>query len=135
MGFPWGYFTPISGVTVDGRNPATPGMVLNPCKYWEKLYTLSSGAGILPSTVWDPTYNWFLGPPCRDPDSLAQEVEKNSDSQEVARLKKVWCLHGVCCRYFVFCFDGLFLSSLRQYPTLKLLGSTYLVGKVKIYPP
>ena len=37
MGFPWGYFTPISGVTVDGRNPATPGMVLNPCKYWEKL--------------------------------------------------------------------------------------------------
>ena len=67
-----------------------------------------------------------IGPPCRDPDSLAQEVEKNSDSQEVARLKKARGPHGVCCRYFVLCFDGLFLSSLRQYyPTLKLLGSTY----------
>ena len=30
--------------TVDGRNPAPPGMVLKPCKSWDKLPT-STGAG------------------------------------------------------------------------------------------
>ncbi len=40
------------GNTVDGWNPKQPpGMVLKPCKYWEKLPT-STGAGFQPSTVW-----------------------------------------------------------------------------------
>ena len=46
--------------TVDGRNPAPPGMLLNPCKYWDKLPT-STGAGFLnhlffvngPGSTWE----------------------------------------------------------------------------------
>jgi len=58
---PWGLFKKTSqwhpldtlaillGNTVDGRNPASPGMY-KPCKSWEKLPT-STGACSLPSTV------------------------------------------------------------------------------------
>ena len=38
--------------TVDGWNPAPPGMD-KPCKYWDELPT-STGAGFLPSTVGNP---------------------------------------------------------------------------------
>ena len=42
----------IGNDTVDGRNPAPPGMYKT-CKSWEKLLIniLSTGAGVLPSTV------------------------------------------------------------------------------------
>ena len=42
---------PLSDYTVDGRNPAPPGMYTN-CKWWNKF--LSTGAGFQPSTVWPP---------------------------------------------------------------------------------
>ena len=50
-----GCFTPISGDTVDGRNPAPVDMVNIPL-FTAFLY-IPSGVGFLPSTVWTPTWH------------------------------------------------------------------------------
>ena len=44
--------------TVDGWNPAPPGMYKH-CKYWDELPT-STGAGFLPSTVGNPDLFFFI---------------------------------------------------------------------------
>ena len=46
--------------TVDERNPAPPGMVIKPCKYWDKLPTSTGDRRIShPSTV-DTQKGWVF---------------------------------------------------------------------------
>ena len=75
------------------RNPRDfwrPGMVLKPCKQWEKLPNLNWLAGFFPSTVpGDSSRDLFIPDPCRSPTTSEFGSGTSTAFKNASNLKQV----------------------------------------------